>query len=602
MARTRYRLKDPPILLRHLPGAALKASLQGYSASDLRGDAMAGIVVGIVALPLSMALSIAVGAPPQHGLYTAIVAGFVVAALGGSRTQVTGPTAAFIVILAPIMTRFGIGGLLVAGMIAGLMLMAMGALRLGKLIEYIPYPVTTGFTAGIGTVIAALQLKDALGMRLDPAVKQPITGDHFFERAGWMWQMRHTTRASELFIAALTLGVLVFLPRWLKRVPAPLVALPLAAVVAAALHAGLGWFHVETIATRFGGIPRVPPLPMLPWEAPGPGGAPLSLSFSGLHEAAASLRTLRLLVPSAFAIAMLGAIESLLSAVVSDGMARTRHDPDAELLALGVGNVIAPFFGGIPATGAIARTATNIRAGGRSPLASMVHAATVLAAVLVLAPLIGYLPMASLAALLLLVAWNMSEAKHFVHVVRVAPKSDVAVLLTCYGLTVAFDMVIAVSVGIVLAALLFMRRMAEVMQTRVDESVHGDEAPLPLPRGVIVYDVDGPLFFGAANRAMEALHEIADRAKVVILRLDGVPAIDATGMVALESALGRLQRNGALAILSGVLPQPKSVLDRAGIAERDGRLLIKPDFIAALDAAEDYLISNAPRSAARLAP
>ena len=592
MARTRYRSTSPPIRLRDLPGAALRASLEGYTAADLRRDVLAGLVVGVVALPLSMALSIAVGAPPQHGLYTAIVAGFVVAALGGSRTQVTGPTAAFIVILAPIYTRFGLGGLLVAGGMAGLLLMAMGALRLGKLIEYIPYPVTTGFTAGIGTVIAALQLKDVFGLRLDPSVARPIAGDHFFERAGWMWQMRHTARASELFIAALTLGILVYLPRWTRRVPAPLVALPLAAILAAVLHGWLGWFHVETIATRFGGIPRVPPLPELPWNAPGPGGAPLPLSFGDLHETAVSLRTLRQLFPSAFAIAMLGAIESLLSAVVSDGMARTRHDPDAELLALGDGNVLAPFFGGIPATGAIARTATNIRSGGRTPIAAMAHSVTVLLAVLALAPLIAWLPMAALAALLLLVAWNMSEAKHFFHAVRVAPRSDVAVLLTCYALTVAFDMVIAVSVGIVLAALLFMRRMAEVMQTRIDEGVHGEEAPLPLPRGVVVYNVDGPLFFGAANRAMEALHEIADRAKVVILRLDGVPAMDATGLVALESALERLRGNRALAIISGALPQPRSVLDRAGIGEQEGRLLIKPDFAGALDAATDYMAAQ----------
>ena len=596
MARTRYRSSDPPILLRHLPAAALRASLRGYGKDDLRRDLLAGLVVGVVALPLSMALAIAVGAPPEHGLYTAIVAGFLVAALGGSRTQVTGPTAAFIVILAPIHARFGLGGLALAGTMAGLMLMAMGLLRLGKLIEYIPYPVTTGFTAGIGTVIAALQLKDALGIRADPTVQKPIAGDHFFERLGWMWQMRHTARVSELAIAALTLAVLVFAPRWIKRVPAPLLALPLAAVVAAALHAWLGWFDVETIATRFGGIPRVPPLPVLPWNAPGPGGQPLGLSFASLEDSAASLRLLRLLAPSAFAIAMLGAIESLLSAVVSDGMAGTRHDPDAELFALGVGNVVAPFFGAIPATGAIARTATNVRAGGRTPIAAMTHALTVLAAVLLLAPAIAWLPMASLAGLLLLVAWNMSEAKHFVHMLRVAPKSDVAVLLICYGLTVAFDMVIAVSVGIVLAALLFMRRMAEVSQTRVDEAVHGEEAPMPLPRGVVVFRIDGPLFFGAANRAVEALHEISDRAKVVILRLDGVPAIDATGMVALESALERLRRTGVLTILSGVLQQPKSVLERSGVVERDG-LLFRPDFIAALDAAEDFLLKQGARDA-----
>src|SRR4051812_40593345 len=418
MGRTRYAHSQTPSF-RALPGSALRAVFaEGYSAADLRRDVLAGVVVGIVALPLSMALAIAVGVPPQHGLYTAIVAGMVVPLLGGSRFQVTRPTAAFIVILAPILVRHGLGGLLVAGMMAGVLLVAMGLFRLGKLIQFIPHPVTTGFTAGIGTVIGVLQVKDLLG--LAPA-RNP---DHFLERVWTYVQARHTARASELVVGAFTLAILILLPRWTKRVPAPLVALPLAAVLAWALQ-----LDVATIGSRFvtiidgvevHGIPRLPPLPEIPWHI----GAGLPLR----------LATLRALFPSAIAIALLGAIESLLSAVVADAMAGTRHDPDSELLALGVGNILCPFFGGIACTGAIARTATGIRYGSRSPLATVFHAGVVPAAVLAAAPLISSLPMASLAALLVIVAWNMSEAKHFVHMLRVAPKSDVAVLLACYGL------------------------------------------------------------------------------------------------------------------------------------------------------------------------
>jgi SulP family sulfate permease len=563
MART--RLKGPEqISLRSLPAGALRAVLaEGYSLADLRRDAMAGVVVGVVALPLSMALSIAVGAPPQNGLYTAIVAGFLVAALGGSRTQVTGPTAAFIVILAPIYARLGMSGLLMAGVLAGLLLLGMGLLRLGRFIEFIPHPVTSGFTAGIGTVIALLQLKDLLGLSWSG------NPQHVHERVALMWESRGTFSGWELGIGLFTLGVLILFPRVTKRVPAPLVALPVAAVVVAVLTHFVPGVSLATIATRFhseaggvsvSGIPRLPPMPLLPWRQPGAPGAELHLSFATFRE----------LLPSAFAIAMLGAIESLLSAVVSDGMARTRHDPDAELLGLGIGNLVAPFFCGIPATGAIARTATNIRSGARSPFAAMTHALTVLAAVLVLAPLIGYLPMASLAALLLLVAWNMSEAKHFVHVVRVAPKPDVAVLLTCYGLTVAFDMVVAVTAGMVLAAFLFMKRMADVTHARLGEGHHA-ELPRALPPGVLVYDIDGPLFFGAAQKAMSALHTV-ERAKAVIFRMDGVPVMDATGLVAFESALAKLSKDRVLAVLCGVQAQPRTVLERGGIRPKPGEL------------------------------
>ncbi|HEY4771131.1 MAG TPA: SulP family inorganic anion transporter, partial [Myxococcales bacterium] len=314
------------------------------------------------------------------------------------------------------------------------------------------------------------------------------------------------------------------------------------------------------------GIPRLPPQPMLPWHV----GAGLPLRLS----------TFRALFPAAVAIALLGAIESLLSAVVADAMAGTKHDPDSELLALGVGNLLCPFFGGIACTGAIARTATGIRYGSRSPFATVIHALVVLAAVLALAPLISYLPMASLAALLVIVAWNMSEAKHFLHTVRVAPKSDVAVLLTCYALTVVFDMVVAVTAGMILAAFLFMRRMAEVASVQLVGEDH-PHINLELPREVLLYEVNGPLFFGAAERAMDALKGIPRRPRVLILYLGAVPAMDVTGLVALESALARLKQQGVFCIIAGLRPQPESVLRKANVQEQPGRLRI----VATLDEA-----------------
>lgn len=577
MARTRYTLPRPPPLAT-LPAAALRAVLsEGYSVRDLGHDALAGLVVGVVALPLSMALAIAVGVPPQHGLYTAIVAGLVVPVLGGSRFQISGPTAAFVVILAPILVRQGLSGLLVAGGMAGLLLLAMGLFRLGRLIQFIPYPVTTGFTAGIGTVIGVLQLKDFLG--LHPA-RAP---DHFVERLASYVEARGTVNLAELLVGAFALLLLLIVPRATRRVPAPLVALPLAAILAAAAHRISPGFEVATIGSRFSstlggavvhGIPRLPPLPLLPWRLDP--GLPLTIA------------TFRALLPAAVAIALLGAIESLLSAVVADGMAATRHDPDSELLALGVGNLLCPFFGGIACTGAIARTATGIRYGSRSPVAGVVHALVVLGAVLALAPLLAFLPMASLAALLLVVAWNMAEVRHFAHILRVAPKSDVAVLLTCYALTVVFDMVVAVTAGVLLAALLFMRRMASVASVElVGES--NPRLRLRLPAGAMVYEVNGPLFFGAAEKATGALKAIGVRPQVLILDLAAVPAMDVTGLVALESALSRLEQQGVFSMLAAVRPQPLSVLRKAGLEDRPGRLQVFATLDEAAAAAQAHL-------------
>ncbi|MFO0548116.1 MAG: C4-dicarboxylic acid transporter DauA [Polyangiaceae bacterium] len=561
MARTRYQSSTSVIPLSALPAAALRAVFrEGYGRAQLKSDVLAGLVVGIVALPLAMALAIGVGAPPHYGLYTAIVAGAVVAILGGSRTQVTGPTAAFIVILAPIYAKFGLAGLLLSGFLGGAILILMGLLRLGRLIQFIPHPVTTGFTAGIATVIATLQIKDLLGLTLT------TNPEHFVGKVHAMALALPTASPWEPLIGGVTFALLLLWPRVTKRVPAPLVALPFAALLALGLSHVVPGFHVATIASRFhtvaagrvfDGIPQLPPLPLLPWRAPGPDAAPLVLSFD----------TFRALLSGAFAIAMLGAIESLLCAVVADGMAHTKHDPDAELISLGVGNLIVPFFGGIPATGAIARTATNIRAGARTPVAAIVHALTILAAVLALAPLLGYLPMSGLAALLLLVAWNMSEAKHFLHTLRVAPKSDVAVLLTCYTLTVGFDMVIGVSVGVVLAAFMFMRRMAEVTHTRVSRGSHPD-LNLPIPDGVALYEISGPLFFGAAQKAMAVLEIVASQTKVAVLVMDEVHAMDATGLVALESALDALHGHGCVAILTGTRPQPLALLKKSRFDQR----------------------------------
>jgi sulfate permease, SulP family len=575
-----------PHLQIRLASALRETFREGYTGPKLRSDVLAGLVVGIVALPLSMALAIATGVPPQHGLYTAIIAGAAIALLGGSRTQVSGPTAAFVVVLVPISARFGIGGLLVATVLAGIILVILGAARLGRLIQFIPYPVTTGFTAGIAVVIATLQLKDFLGLPIDHMPES------YLEKVSTIALAMPAAHLPDLVIGAATLSILILWPRISSRVPGPLVALTITSVLAFALSRSVPGFQVATIGSRFSyivdgvthrGIPRLPPLPVLPWSLPGGGGQPLELS----------IELIRQLLPSAFTIAMLGAIESLLSAVVSDGMAGTKHDSDGELIAQGIGNILAPFFGGFAATGAIARTATNIRSGGRSPVAALTHAIFVLGAVLLLAPLVAYLPMAALAALLLMVAYNMSEVKHFIHVLRVAPKSDAFVQVTCFLLTVIFDMVVAVTAGVMLAALLFMRRMAEISGAKLASEKH-PALREPLPRGVVLYEIAGPLFFGAAQAAMSSLDAIAGQAKVVILDIESVPAIDATGLVNLESSLERLHRSKAFVILAGVQPQPARVLRKAGIVPEGDRLAICPTVEVAIDLARDVRAKAPP--------
>jgi SulP family sulfate permease len=504
---------------------------------------MAGVIVGMVAIPLGMALAIATGVPPQLGLYTIIVGGGLVALLGGSRYQVTGPTAAFVVILVPIVHRFGVPGLLMAGFMAGVILVIMGLAKVGQFIEYVPHPVTTGFTSGIAVVIASLQIKDFFGLQL---VHVP---EGFVSRLRAYVEAAGTFSFSELAVGAGTLIILVMWPRLNKKIPSPVVALVSVTVATAIVSRYANGFSVATIGSRFGGIPRA--LPSFQW----PGGELISLA------------SIRSLLPSSFAIATLAAIESLLSAVASDGMTGTHHDPDSELLALGLGNMACPLFGGIPATGAIARTATNIRFGAKSPLAALVHALFVLCAVLLFAPYLSFVPMASMAALLLLVAYNMSELKNFGHILAVAPRRDVLVLLICFGLTVMFDMVIGVTVGIALASVLFMRKIAFITTMHAVTPQSHRHLDGKIPPGVQLYEISGPLFFAAAGKAVGTMSSINSDAHTVVFLMDKVLSIDITGLVAFESAVRKLTSSGRRVVLAGVRHRPQLLMERSGLLD-----------------------------------
>ncbi|MDU9399809.1 C4-dicarboxylic acid transporter DauA [Pseudomonas sp. zfem003] len=543
--------------------AALRQTLRaGYSWERLRGDLGAGVTVGIIAIPLAMALAIAVGVAPQHGLYTVLVAAPLIALTGGSRFNISGPTAAFVVILLPITQQHGLGGLLLCTLMAGLILLAMGLGRLGRLIQFIPYPVILGFTAGIGIVIATLQVKDLFGLSL------PHTPQHYLEQVELLALALPDAHLGDTLVAMVCLAVLLVWPRFVPKVPGHLVALAVGALLGLLLEAvGL---PVATLGERFSytldgvshpGIPPFLPDFAWPWNLPGADGQPLRLSFELIRQ---------LLAP-AFAIAMLGAIESLLCAVVADGMAGTRHDPNAELVGQGLGNLVAPLFGGITATAAIARTAANVRAGAFSPLAAIIHAGVVLTAMLLLAPLFSYLPMAALAALLVMVAWNMSEARHVLHTLRIAPRNDVLVLLVCLVLTVLFDMVLAVGVGLLLAAGLFIKRMSELTDTQPMPG-HAQRALGELPASVVPYVISGPLFFGAADKALSVLRMLNPQVRVVVVEISAVPLLDMTALAALESLLEDYRRQGIGLVLVGTTPRVRLKLRRAGIRREEGRL------------------------------
>ena len=531
---------------------------EGYSVASFRADAIAGLTVAIVALPLAMALGIASGATPDKGLVTAVIAGFLISALGGSRVQIGGPTGAFVVVIFNVIAQHGYDGLLVATLLAGLILIAAGALRLGRMIKYIPHPVVTGFTAGIAVIIGSSQVKDFLGLSIEhvPAEFIPRWQAYFGAIATVNWVT--------LGIGVGTLSVIVMLRKLAPKWPGFLIA-----VVASSLAVALLKLPVDTIGSRFPDMSAGLPMPSLP-------------EFS-LAKVAAVL-------PSAFTIAFLAGIEALLSAVVADGMAGTRHRSDQELIGQGVANLGSALFGGLPATGAIARTATNIRSGAKTPVAGMMHAAFLLLFILFASDLMAYVPMAALAAILFMVAWGMSEYKRFVALLRM-PNSDRAVLLLTFGLTVLVDLTVAIGVGVALASLLFMARMAEAVEVDAGiaqesgldaEDMHQRDA---LPRGVEVFRINGPFFFGVAGELLDTLRRVGSSPKVLILRMRLVPLLDASGVQALEEFVEQARISGARVILSGIRPQPFAMLKRARLGRSSGKLIYTSNYAEALIAA-----------------
>ncbi|PMY61006.1 MULTISPECIES: SulP family inorganic anion transporter [Pseudomonas] len=534
---------------------AWKAGLLGRA--HWARNLVSGVIVGVVALPLAMAFAIASGVKPEQGIYTAIVGGLLVSLFGGSRLQIAGPTGAFIVILAGVTAKYGVDGLQLATMMAGIILFLLGISRLGALIKFIPDPVILGFTAGIGVIIWVSQWKDFFGL---PAVG----GEHFHQKLWHLLQALPDLHLATTLLALLSLALLWGVPRvaQLKRLPAPLVAMTLAT----ALQSLFQFDGVATIGSAFDGIPQGLPALQLP---------EISLP-----------RVLDLIGP-AFAIAMLGAIESLLSAVVADGMAGTRHDSNQELIGQGIANLATPLFGGFAATGAIARTATNIRNGGSSPLAGIVHALVLVLIILFLAPLAANIPLCALAAILFVVAYNMSELHHFKRMVQRAPRADVAILLATFTLTVFSDLVIAVNIGVILAMLHFLRRMAssvevqQVVEQDLQHELHGN-GQLHLPPGVLIYTIEGPLFFGAAETFERALAQTHSDPRVLIIRLRHVPFMDITGLQMLEEVIGQLHKRGIVVKLCEANLKVHTKLERVGILHAIGAKNYHPDLSSAL--------------------
>lgn len=536
--------------------ALRKSAASKPTFSEIQANILAGLTVGVIALPLSMALAIASGVPPQHGLYTAIIAGIFIAVCGGSKVNISGPTAAFVVVLLPIVHQFGIGGLLISGLMAGIVLVLMGMGRLGKLIEIVPYPVIIGFTSGIGVVIATFQIKDFLGLDI-----ASLDGDYLDKLISIVASLP-TLDWQETFIGVVTITTLLLWPRLRTKIPGHLIALLVGSITAWLMSQFISDFSVATIGSRFhyeidgisgNGIPAILPGFEWPWNLPDASGNPIGISFD----------LFKLLLPSAITIAILGSLESLLCAVVADGMTGKKHNPNDELVGQGIGNIIAPFFGGIPATAAIARTAANIKAGGSLPIASVVHGLFILGSILALTPLLAYIPMASMAALLLVVAWYMSEAKDFIRTIKIAPRDDVVVLIICFLLTVFFDMTIAVAVGIGLAAMLFIRKTISLTNTVKIETNH--EAYGDISEHVAIYDINGALFFGSARKALQTISMVTPNLRVVILDMSEVNMLDMSAIVAMESIKDSLEKQQVSLIINNLQPHMLLKLRRAGI-------------------------------------
>jgi len=542
-------------------------TLKGYDRAQLTGDLSAGVIVGIVALPLAIAFAIASGVTPDRGLWTAIVAGFLISALGGSRVQIGGPTGAFVVIVYGIVQQYGIDGLIVATIMAGVFLVALGLGKLGGVIKFIPHPVVTGFTSGIAVIIFSSQIKDLLGLKMGA-----VPAD-FLEKWGAFAEHIGSFSVPTIGVTALALGIIVAWPKLNTRIPGPFVALIASTVIAQVFH-----IPVETIGSRFGDIAAAVPHPVVP-----------HITFEQAQR----------LVRPAFTIALLGAIESLLSAVVADGMIGGRHRSNMELVAQGVANIVTPMFGGIPATGAIARTATNVKNGGRTPVAGMTHALTLLLIVLFFGRWAGLIPLATLGAILVVVAYHMSEWRAF-RAELTAPKSDVVVLLVTFGLTVLVDLTVAIEVGMVLAAFLFMRRMAEVTNVKALSRELDDEGDIyatdpngvrrrAVPKDVEIYEINGPFFFGAAETFKDTLGQVGRKPKVLIIRMRNVPAIDSTGMHALKDVVHRTRGDGTLVLISDIHTQPLVALGRSAVIDEIGEENVFGNLDDALDRARQHL-------------
>ncbi|MNZ37709.1 C4-dicarboxylic acid transporter DauA [compost metagenome] len=536
-------------------GEAWKAGLLGRE-HWLR-NLVSGVIVGVVALPLAMAFAIASGVKPEQGIYTAIIGGLLVSLFGGSRLQIAGPTGAFIVILAGVTAEHGVDGLQIATMMAGAMLLLLGMARLGAIIKFIPDPVIVGFTAGIGVIIWVGQWRDFFGL-------PKISGEHFHEKLWHLLQALPDLHIATSLLAVLSLFLVITAPKipGLKRVPGPLIAMAVATAIQSTFH----FKGVATIGSAFGGIPQGLPELSLP-----------EITLSRVID----------LIGPAFTIAMLGAIESLLSAMVADGMAGTKHDSNQELIGQGVANLITPLFGGFAATGAIARTATNIRNGGTSPLAGITHAATLVLVVLFLAPLASNIPLCALAAILFVVAYNMSELKHFKRMVQRAPRADVAILLITFSLTVFSDLVIAVNIGVILAMLQFMRRMAssvevqQVVEHELEEELRAN-GHARLPPGTLIYTIEGPLFFGAAETFERVLAQTHTDPRLLIIRLKRVPFMDITGLQVLEEVIQQLHKRHIVVKLCEANTKVLNKLDRVGILQEIGTEHYHTDFNTAL--------------------
>ncbi len=516
----------------------------------MKNNILAGLTVGIIALPLSMALAIATGVPPQLGLYTAIIAGVFAAIFGSSKINISGPTAAYVVILIPIVQQFGITGLLLCGLLSGIILIFVGILKFGTLIELIPYPVTVGFTSGIAVVIATFQTKDFFGLSIG------TFDGHYLDKIYLIFTSFDTFKPSELAVGIFTLFLLILWQKTKSKIPSALVALSFITLIVAFFNFYFPHLNISTIASTFhyninglegNGIPPIPLQFSLPWGFLKPEEITLDLFYK--------------LLPHSIAIAILGALESLLCAVISDGMTGNKTDPNKELIGQGITNIIVPFFGGIPATAAIARTVVNIKSGGDSKISSIIHGVFILLAITFFSNYLSYLPMASLSALLLIVAWNMSEVKHFVNIIKVAPTHDVYVLLTCFILTILFDMQIAVAIGIGLASVLFIKRTIdlysiELVNTKL--TIHPD-----IPENISIYDINGPMFFGAAQNALKTLLNTKEETNIVIVNMQNVTMIDMTAMVALKSIINTFQDKNKKLILSGLNSRIEKKLEKA---------------------------------------